>query len=959
MYSYYVSIYYQLIVFNFKFTLTKKHDPLKTKFTLLFFILFSTVFSQDLPPIIKYAPSTYGAGNQNWMMSQDQNQFIYFANNEGLLEFNGSIWKLYPSPNETITRSVKVIDDKIYTGSYMEFGFWKRKADGLLKYYSLSGQIKSKILDDEQFWNILNYDQWVIFQSLNRIYIYDTKKGSFKIIAPSSGIIKSFHTDTAIYYQTQNEGLYEIEAGKSKIIASATMLKDNRIVNIFPTEDGLLLATQTKGFYKLSARVFSKFPTDIDSQLVEGSVYSCELLSDGYAVGTVSNGIFILSNEGKLKYHISQRKGLSNNTVLSLFQDNEKNLWAGLDNGINCINLKSPIQSFVDDSGVIGTVYASQLYKGKLYVGTNQGLFYKTYQSNEDFQFVKGTKGQVWSLFTYDNTLFCGHDRGTFLIDNGSAQPLFLKSGTWKFEKVPGNKNLLLQGNYYGITVLEKLNNQWQFRNKINGFDYSSKYFEITKAFEIYVSHEYKGVFRLETDVKLQKMKKVTTYKKPTKGKNASLVKFNNAIYYAYKEGVFKLNNRTKEFEKESVLSSVFEKDEYTSGKMIVDNSNKIWLFSKNYISYYSANKLSNQLKQNSIPIPASLTNSMLGYENITQMAPFTYLFGTTDGYYTMNINELAFENYKVSITNVSSSELDGPLKNNDVKKEGQFSHSENNISLSFTVPEYNKYINTEYQYVLEGYQDKWSNWNVKSSVNFKNLPSGDYVFKVKAKFGNSNLENTIVYAFTVLKPWYGTNLAIIIYIILGIILIKLLLNEYNRYYRKQKEKLIEENNVLLEIKELENEQQLMRLKNEQLSQSVEEINKELAASTMSLNSKNEMLAFIQEDLKNTTESESRSIKSVISTINKNITGKDPWSVFQEAFDKTDKDFLKKVKEIHPSLTANDLRLCAYLRLNLSSKEIAPLLNISVRSVEIKRYRLRKKMDLQHEQGLVEYILAV
>ena len=201
--------------------------------------------------------------------------------------------------------------------------------------------------------------------------------------------------------------------------------------------------------------------------------------------------------------------------------------------------------------------------------------------------------------------------------------------------------------------------------------------------------------------------------------------------------------------------------------------------------------------------------------------------------------------------------------------------------------------------------------------------------------------------------------MAIIIYIILGIILIKLLLNEYNRYYRKQKEKLIEENNVLLEIKELENEQQLMRLKNEQLSQSVEEINKELAASTMSLNSKNEMLAFIQEDLKNTTESESRSIKSVISTINKNITGKDPWSVFQEAFDKTDKDFLKKVKEIHPSLTANDLRLCAYLRLNLSSKEIAPLLNISVRSVEIKRYRLRKKMDLQHEQGLVEYILAV
>ena len=66
---------------------------------------------------------------------------------------------------------------------------------------------------------------------------------------------------------------------------------------------------------------------------------------------------------------------------------------------------------------------------------------------------------------------------------------------------------------------------------------------------------------------------------------------------------------------------------------------------------------------------------------------------------------------------------------------------------------------------------------------------------------------------------------------------------------------------------------------------------------------------------------------------------------------------IKKIKNIHPELTPNDLRLCAYLRLNLSSKEIAPLLNISVRSVEVKRYRLRKKMALPHENSLTTYIL--
>lgn len=69
---------------------------------ILFFLQVSFLgFAQELPPIVKYPPSSYNAGNQNWMISQDKNNFVYFANNEGLLEFNGSDWTIYPSPNET------------------------------------------------------------------------------------------------------------------------------------------------------------------------------------------------------------------------------------------------------------------------------------------------------------------------------------------------------------------------------------------------------------------------------------------------------------------------------------------------------------------------------------------------------------------------------------------------------------------------------------------------------------------------------------------------------------------------------------------------------------------------------------------------------------------------------------------------------------------------------------------
>lgn len=935
---------------------------MKIKFALIWLLLTPTLFfAQELAPIVKYPPATYNAGNQNWMISQDNQRFMFFANNEGLLEFNGSAWTLYPSPNETIIRSVKVVGDRIYTGCYMEFGYWTRDVNNQLKYKSLSSKIKNRIVDDEQFWNIFSYEQWMIFQSLDQIHIYDTKSGNFTAITPKHRILKSFQANNSIYYQVADEGLYEIENGRAKLVSNQPVAVQNKIVAIFSADDGLLLQTQNNGIFTLINGNFAPFFSDVDDQITTSSVYSCQQLSDkGFAIGTISNGVFILSATGKLRYHITQDKGLSNNTVLSVFEDADENLWIGLDNGINCINLQSPIRSYSDKTGSLGTVYASLLRNGKLYIGTNQGLFVKPYNTNEPFRFVPNTKGQVWSLFEYQGTIFCGHDSGTFVVVDANAVPIFSASGTWGFVKIPGHPNLLLQGNYYGISVLENVNGFWKFRNKISKFDYSAKHFEISSVRDVYISHEYKGVFRFHLDKDYRNCSALTVLKTPKKGKNASLIKFDKTIYYASKEGIFVLDDAKKTFTRDQKLSAVFEKDEYTSGKLIADSSNKLWLFSKNYIHYFTPSKIGNELKKNTIPIPLSLTGSMLGYENVTRLSNSIFLIGTTDGYYTINLNDLRFKSNSVSITSVSINKLDEKLISCPVKDGGEFRYDENNIILNYTVPEYNKYIYTEYQYMLEGLQEEWSNWSARTTANFKNLPPGDYVFKVRAKIANSNPKNMAVYRFTISKPWYATNLALLIYLILGVLAAVYIHKAYKEYYRKKEQKLIEENNLLLEIKELENEQQLMKLKNEQLSSDVDSKNRELAVSTMGLMKKNELLALIKDDLKRTgTENDDKSIKSVINTINKSISDDNSWAIFKDAFNSADNDFLKKVKLAHPSLTPNDLRLCAYLRLNLSSKEIAPLLNISVRSVEVKRYRLRKKMDLPHEMGVVEYILSI
>jgi len=933
------------------------------KNTLYILFVFLSVFSnaQELPPIVKYPSSLYNAGNQNWMISQGKNSFVYFANNEGLLEFNGSNWNLYPSPNETIIRSVKVVGDRVYTGCYMEFGFWKRQTNGLLHYTSISKKIKDKLIEDEHFWNIVAVDHWVLFQSFNRIYIYNTKDESFDFIDDHSYLFKCYNVDNSIFFQAIGEGLYEIVNGKSVLISDDSRITNNRIVEIFKDNEGILLQTERAGIFRLEKKVLSKFHFVSEEEIERNTVFSAQKLSHGgFALGTISNGIYILDAKGKIENHITQNTGISNNTILSIKEDSDHNLWLGLDNGIDCINLQSPIKKYKDNAGYLGTVYASVKYKDKIYLGTNQGLFCRNAEENSRFNFITGTKGQVWTLFEYDDQLFCGHDLGTFTIDGDKAKLIYNESGTWEFNIHPNNKDILIQGNYNGLSVLEKTNDGWCFKNKIKGFDISSRYFEITNDNIIYVGHEYKGLLKVELDKDISEVTHFAILPSPKKGKNIGLVKYNGIIYFIGKEGVYKLNSKTNEFEKDTFLSEILAEGGYISGKVSIDKSNKMWFFTKNAIYYITSGNFDSQLRKHKISIPFTITNPMAGYENIAQIGNNEYLIGKTDGYFIINLSDFKVKSHSVILNSVSVSKLEKASKYVPLSQKTVLHNSENNIVFNYSVPQYDKFIDVKYQYQLEGFQEKWSSWTTKSNTSFKNLSPGNYIFRVKAKVANTPTINTIEYQFEIKRPWYATYLAWTIYAIILIIIAYYVNKAYHNYYRKKEQKLIEENNLLLEIAALESEQQMIKLKNEQLAQDVDAKNKELAVSNMSLIKKDELLSIIKEDLKKSAENiDNKNLKSVISTISKNINKDDSWNTFKESFDNVDKDFLKRIKSLHPNLTPSDLKLCAYLRLNLSSKEIAPMLNISIRSVEIKRYRLRKKLNLMHDNGLVDYILSV
>jgi DNA-binding CsgD family transcriptional regulator len=194
----------------------------------------------------------------------------------------------------------------------------------------------------------------------------------------------------------------------------------------------------------------------------------------------------------------------------------------------------------------------------------------------------------------------------------------------------------------------------------------------------------------------------------------------------------------------------------------------------------------------------------------------------------------------------------------------------------------------------------------------------------------------------------------------------------FNVWYYKQKiertrkleaQKMVSKQQKLKQ-EVIQSEERIEKLQQEKMASEMRLKNIELANSTMNLVQKNKLLTRIKKELLVVSDKAKSSavkfdIADLVKRIDKDINNDKNFKLFDEYFDRVHQDFLKRLKEQHPQLTPKDMRLCAYLKMNISTKEIAPLMNVSIRGLEISRYRLRKKLGLEREDNLVEYILNV
>ncbi|WP_426484827.1 triple tyrosine motif-containing protein [Flavobacterium sp. 2] len=965
---------------------------------ILSILLISPVLNAQIkkigvPFIINYNPKTYKAASENWDVLQDSKGMMFFANHFGIMQFDGVRWSIVTQPeNKSMVRSLAIDKkDKMYVGAQGDFGYAIQLPNGQYQYTSLVKLLPESARNFGDVIHTVIRNNEVIFFSYEEIFIYNNNK--IKVLKSKEKFDDFFEVNKEIYVSHNTKGLLKLKGDKLISVTNGEKFAGMKIRKMFETQNGLLLFTQKNGLFTFKDNQVKPFLSEADNLLKQNQISVAVELSDGYfGIGTRQSGLIVIDSSGHLIQHIDKQMGLQNDYVTNLKVDKEGNLWVTLKEGISQIQISSPLSRVLDTSNSETKIYCSQIYQNKLYIATDNGLFWMDWQSykngkheNANFQHVSGMFENVWNISVFGNSLLAFEKNGIFEVSGNSAKLLAKVDGAWKGILVPNHPDLLLVGGYNGMYILKKINNSWVYQNKIKGFEESSRVIETDKNGDFWIAHGYKGIYKIQFNKTFDAVSKVEFYNDKN-GFPSSLFlntfKIDNQILFGTTKGVYKQDVHSKKMIPEPIFKKYLGLENHIR-LLKPDYQNNIW-----YISGENTGKMTKKsngsFEVEELPFRKLRYLYVPGFENIQTTTSGDVFFGTQDGLIHYNVikNKKYKTKYKAVISEVKcifpkdslifSSRYD--VLPNKTKDAGEkispiLSHSNNALHFSFSSLFYDEADATKYEYWLEGFEPKWSDYSLQTEKEYTNLPENEYVFHVRAKNIYDVVSEEAVFSFEVLPPWYRTIWAYILYFLLYCLVIYLII-KYQKFVAEgdRQQLILNQEKELLRARAELNEQRLnmeqenMAIVRENLETTINLKNAKVASNTVNLIHLNEILLSIKELIGQMDKNNDPNVNfSLLTKINKlidhELQGDKHWNEFEEIFNQLHDNFMQRMKTTYPELTPRDMRLCAYLRMNFNTKEIAPLLGISVRGVEDTRYRIRKKLQLPSDANITEFIL--
>lgn len=914
--------------------------------------------STAMPRVEHISPTEYRAANKNWAAAQDDHGFTYFGNDMGLLEFDGLQWTLHRLPRASVVRSVAALShETLFTGSFEEFGRWDRDESGALRYTSLIPTEYALRPRNSDFWKIHITDEGVLFQSFDELYLYDYQ--TVRKLDTGMNILFLLHAENEMWAQKMGGPIYRFTDGRFTQIPHSELFSNTtvRMLLTLPDAGHFLIGTGTNGLWVYDGTRFREWNSEL-SALMKRYELNCGIRTSRgtYMLGTILNGIYEVDVNGRILRHLSTDNLLINNTVMSLFEDDSHNVWSMSDRGLAYLSYKDGIDYHTDPRWPFGSVYDAVMWQDKLFIGTNQGVFYASADLHSgsdlrsDFRRVAGIQGQVWSFSVLDGRLLCCHNSGVLEINRDFSVRKISDMGGYQLNRTRVyGRDLTFFASYFRLRTLDLTTGAM---SEIGDLPESFYHVEVDHMQNVWLEHPTKGVYRCRLSEDLRKMNGIKLYGGDSDDGlpyKMQVFRVGGRVALMGGDRFFTYNDIQDHIEPDSVLNTCFA-GVHGLRRVVAMGHDRFWVIASAgaYQLQYDGYTASRHACRG---IPAG--NMVYGYEHVAMLNDTTSLFCCDNGFIVHRRHSA--DSYRPAVPTIESVGAGADAASCSYfasDKTARIPYQDNSVVFRFAVRRaFAEQL--AFKYRLQGVDAAWNKHNTTGEALYARLPKGHYTFEVAAedRFGNSS--EPMLMNIEILAPWYTSAWAYAGYTLLSMLLLYstwvVIMYRYRRNYLRR----LRHREIIA-----------LRTANKELNQELEIRDAEIFSQSSMLIAKNEQITKIRDMVDDFHRKQDSKILTPLyykinTFIENNLDTDNDWRLFLIKFEHKHTGFFRILKDRYPELTSNDLRLCACLKLHLDSKEIASLMNLTVRAVENSRYRLRKKLGLQSSQNLNDFLMEV
>jgi serine phosphatase RsbU (regulator of sigma subunit) len=821
---------------------------LMKKFFLLFFFVFTLidltgqVNKSGVPFIKNYSTQITQGSEQNWCITKDKFGNLYFGSQErGVLRYDGTKWTNINIRNNPRIYSLASSESGIvYVGAAFEFGYLQPDKNGSTEYISLSERIDS-IAEIKLIYSIEFLENRVFFLGPKVLYVYDIHNDSLsKIILRRFNVIDAYKlakiNDKLIITDNVN-GIFELQDTIVKAIPGGDFFRNKLCTVLLPYDESkFIICTFTDGVFLFDYKTGIVRDDFIDRALNEKlkivAVYAAAKIDkDLYAIGTTTDeGILVFDKSGKLISQSNNKNSdLEDNTILALFCDylNKSELWISTNGIISKAYFNIPLTKFTGKQGIDNAVNEIREFQGNIYMSTDAGILKSYLDENKwvSFRKLPGTESQYFPLKLINS------NHGEFLLAGALDGILQILPNDIKIRvesncrDLPArklNSKIICQSSsnrdivYIGLEVggiafLKYEGNYWQ---------YLSRYKVSSGIISGIIEKDGNGLWVMTDDPNslfslsfTDKDTSITVYGKE-KGipevELFALNKINNEIYISTGSGILRYDKQNDRFIADNTLTQGYSEGKKSQG-LFVDEDDDIWysvydsrnfelLFRKTEGGILSYRGMLNLLPN--VPTQSYLSSGGLVYvaksKTVTVIDKSKLLPDSTK--VNTRFVSITVGSDSIVMAGMFYSDIDGkrriPELINPSKTVPEYRYDMNEISFEWTTSYFIEELQTEYSYILDGYDRSWSKWEgisfgftaeaVYSKKAYTKLPYGHYTFRVRSRTLTGLTGNELKYEFVILKPWYATIWALCGFALLAILAIAGIIAAYTRSLKNE-----------------------------------------------------------------------------------------------------------------------------------------------------------------------------